>query len=488
MNLRIRHLTIGLLVLYSVLFVQLNLVQLVRADDYRAHPANTRDVVRLFSEPRGSISTRDGEVVAMSVEVDDDLEHLRVYPFEELYAHVTGFLSLNFGASGLERTLNDDLAGETTEIGYKSLADLFVQRDRTGDVTLTIDHDVQRIAKAALGDRKGSVVALDPRTGEVLAMWSWPSYDPNLLSTHDLPAAAESRAELLAAVGNPLRARAFRERYAPGSTFKVVTAAAALESRIATPTDPVYEVATEYLAPQTDRPITNFGGSACGGDLIEMMRVSCNTGSAALGVTVGPNRLAITAGGFGFNDDPMIDLPDAVTSVFPSASFFADNLPLLAQSAIGQFEVAATPLQMAMVAATVANDGAAMRPYVVAEITDSDGATVSRTEPRQRSRPISVGTADVLESMMEGVVATGTGRTMQIPGVRVAAKTGTAELETSDGTHAWVIGFAPADAPTVAVAVFVEGDETTGQQTGGAVAGPIAREVIRAALEATASP
>jgi len=486
-NLRIRRLTVGLLVLYTVLFVQLNLVQLVRADDYRTNEANTRDIVRLFSEPRGAISTANGRVIARSVEVEGELDRLREYPEGELYAHITGYLSLNFGASGLERERNDELAGTTQEIEIKSFSDLFIERDRTANLSLTIDHEVQRIARAALGDRKGAVVALDPRTGEILAMWSWPSFDPNQLSTHDLDAAAEARFTLLDDPDVPLRSRAYQERYAPGSTFKVVTAAAALDGGHATPSDPIYAVSDSYVAPQTDRPIMNFGDSLCGGDLTEMLRVSCNTGFAELGVTVGPDRMAISAGGFGFNDPSPIDLPNAAASVFPSAAFFTDNIPLLAQSAIGQFETSATPLQMAMVAAAIANDGVLLRPHLVSEVIDSDGRVVDRIRPEVIATPLTFKSAVELKAMLENVVANGTARSLAIDGVRVAGKTGTAELEGSVGTHAWIIGFAPVEDPRIAVAVFVEGDDTTGQQTGGTVAGPIAREVIRAALEATNS-
>ena len=486
MNLRIRRLTLGLLVIYTVLFVQLNVVQLVRADDYRSHEANTRDIVRQFSEPRGVIKTSDGRVVARTIDVEGDLQRLREYPLDDLYGHITGFFSLNFGASGVERLRNDELAGTTREIGLKSFSDLFVDNDRTADITLTINHDLQRIARASLGERKGAVVVLDTRTGAVLALWSWPSYDPNRLSTHDIDAATEARLELLADADKPLLARTYQERFAPGSTFKVVTAAAALESGTVTPNLPVFEVVAEYIAPQTDRPITNFGDGACGGDLTEMMRVSCNTGFAKLGVDVGASQLAILARAFGFNTVLPVGLPDPAESVFPRASFFDDNVPLLAQSAIGQFDTAATPLQMALVAAIIANDGVAMAPHIVASVADSDGSLVEQTEPKVLSTPISVETARQLRIMLENVVTNGIARILQLPGVRVAGKTGTAELGESDGTHAWMIGFAPVDAPRVAVAVIVVGDDSTGQQTGGAVAGPIAREVLRAGLEVTA--
>jgi len=485
MNLRIRQLTLGLIVMYAILFVQLNVVQLLRAEELRSHPANTRDIVRQFSEPRGEILTSDGRVIAQSVAVEGDLAQLREYPQGELYAHITGYVSLNFGASGLERALNDELSGATTEIEIKSFSDLFVERDRTADVTLTLNHELQRVARAALGDRKGSVVVLDPRTGEILALWSWPSYDPNLFSTHDLRDAAAARAELLADPNKPLLARSYQERFAPGSTFKTVTAAAALEAGAVTPTDPLFEVVTEYIAPQTDRPITNFGGAACGGDLTEMLQVSCNTGFAKLGVDIGADRLAITARAFGFNRTPTIDLPDPAESFFPKASFFENNGALLAQSAIGQFDTAATPVQMAMVAAAIANDGVMMAPHVVSQIVDSDGELIEETTPSVQSRPIGVETARQLSEMLENVVESGTASALQIPGVRVAGKTGTAELGDSAGTHAWIIGFAPVEAPRVAIAVIIEGDDLTGELTGGAVAGPVAVEVLRTALEVT---
>ena len=195
-------------------------------------------------------------------------------------------------------------------------------------------------------------MAVEPSTGAVLSMVSWPTYDPNELAGHDIPAIREVRFGLLDDPENPLRSKAYRERYAPGSTFKVVTAAGALRSGTVTQDAPVYPIAAEYIAPQTTRPITNFGGSSCGGNLGELLRVSCNTGFAEMGVQMGADILSRAAEDLGFNDTPSIDLPDAIESVFPDPGFFDDNIPLLAQSAIGQFEVAATPLQMAMVAAS----------------------------------------------------------------------------------------------------------------------------------------
>ena len=483
MSRRIRHVALGLAALYLVLFVQLNLIQLARSEELRTDPANTREIVREFSEPRGAIVTIDGEVLARSVAVEDDLRRLREYPDGELYGHITGFFSLNYGASGLERSFNAELAGTDRKVKLKTVSDLFVDRDRTADVIVTVRHELQRVARAALGDRRGAVVAIDPRNGEILALWSNPSFDPNRLSDHDLEAAAEARAELLADADGPLRSRTYQERYPPGSTFKTVTAAAALESGVATPLEPSFPVTAEYLPPQTTRPITNFGGASCGGNLTELLRVSCNTGFAALGVAVGPQVMSGTARAFGFDSKLPLELPDGVESVFPPADFFSDNVPLLAQSAIGQFEVAATPMQMALVAATIANDGVTMKPHIVSEVRDSDGSVVSRTEPEVWATPISRDTAAELQQMLENVVVAGTARRLQIDGVRVAGKTGTAEFGSGENTHAWIVAFAPVEDPRVAVAVFVQGDEETGQQTGGRVAAPIARQVLITALD-----
>ena len=485
---RIRLLALGLMALYAVLFVALNMVQLVRADTYRAHPSNTRDIVRDFSRPRGAIQTADGHLLAHTIEVPGELERLRVYPLGELFAHITGHFSLRFGATGIEDQYNDELAGATREIEMKSFSDLFVERDRTADVTLTLRRDVQEAARTALGGRRGSVVALDPRTGALLAMWTFPSYDPNLFSSHDLEATGVDRDALLDDPANPLLAKAYREVFAPGSTFKVVTATAGLDSGLVTADEPLFPESDEYVPPQTTRPITNFNGSTCGGPMSKLLRVSCNTGFAEMGVHLGAQIMTGGARAFGFSDTPPIDLPNAAESFFPEVSFFGDNIPLLAQSAIGQFEVAATPLQMALVVAGIANDGIVMRPMVTLEVRDSDGSVVDSATPRPWRQAASVAAARQMQAMMENVVNDGTATGMQIDGVRVAAKTGTAEIaEGSDATHAWLIAFAPVEAPRVAIAVVVEADLAIGTQTGGRVAAPIAREVLLSALNSPAA-
>ena len=487
MNAQIRQLAIVLMAAYAVLFIQVNRVQLFGAEQYRDNPANTRDIVRSFTEPRGSIITADAETIAETITTDDELKRLRTYPHGELYAHVTGFLSLDFGADGLEQQYNDELSGSDKEVQVQSLSDLFVDRDRTAQLELTLRHDLQLVARAALGDHRGSVVALDPATGAVLAMWSQPTYDPNLLASHDLTAARAVRLQLLDDPSQPLLAGSYRERFAPGSTFKVVTATAGLESGLITQDAPTYPVSDSYLPPQTTRPITNFAGSSCGGPLGELMRVSCNTGFAEMGIQIGATSLVRQAEKFGFNETPGLDLPNAAPSFIPEPAFYDDNQPLLAQSAIGQFEVAASPLQMAMITAAIANEGIMMKPYVVERIIDSDGDVIDDPQPRIAGRVMSLATAQQLRTMMQRVVDEGTARSLRIDGVLVAAKTGTAEIDNTEGTHAWIIAFAPATNPQVAVAVLVEGDDTTGQQTGGSVSGPIARAMIEAVLQLPAT-
>lgn len=482
----VRRLTVGLLVAYGLLFIRTN--QLLLAPEPETTASQTfqrREAERDFEAPRGTIRSADGVVLAQSVPTPGErFERRREYPTGPLFAHVTGYLSFGLGSDGLERAYNDELAGRTLAQRVRSFSDLLADRRRTADLTLTIDSRVQRAAADALGERRGAVVALDPRTGAVLALWSYPSYDPNPIASFDFETASAAKAAADAEPDRASRSRAFRERFFPGSTFKVVTAAIGLETGTVTRDEPVYPVRDAYVPPQTTRPLRNFGGSACGGDLFEILRVSCNTAFAEMGVQIGADAMASGARAFGFGDVPPIDLPGAVPSRFPPASFFEDNIPLLAQSAIGQNEVQATPLQMALVAAAVANRGVIMAPHVVAEAVDVTGRVIHTARPREWRRPVSEATAAVLAEAMVGVVTGGTARNMAVPGLEVGGKTGTAQLGTDPpSSHAWIIGFAgPPGEPRIAVAVLVEGQPGVSEQTGGTVAAPIARAVIEAAL------
>lgn len=477
---QVRRLGLVMVVLFGALFVQLNVVQLVQADERRDHELNTREIERAFSAARGPIVTSDGVVMAHTIDVQTDLERLRVYPEGELYAHITGYLSLNHGATGLERELNSELAGRTTRQQLDGLDSLFDDEPNVATVVTTIDSRVQSAARDALGGRRGSVVALDPTSGDVLAMYSNPSYDPNLLASHDLAAVRFARAVLLGDPADPLLAKTYREVYEPGSTFKVVTASAALSTGLMTPDEPEFPESTEYLPPLTDNPIENFGGASCGGNLREALRVSCNTVFAEIGVLLGAEDLAAEAEAYGFNSVPPFTLGDGAASRFPEPERFDQATPLLAQSAIGQFDVRATPLEMALIAAGIANRGQMMAPNLIEEVHDRDGSVLEDPEPDQWRRATSAAIAEELRLLLGDVATDGTARRMVPAGSTAGGKTGTAQIGRSDLNHAWLIGFAPLESPSVAVAALIE---STGS-TGGTEAAPVARTVLEAALAA----
>ncbi len=486
MNRQIRRLGAALLVLYGALFVQLNVIQVLRADAYNDNPNNTRAIVRDFNQPRGQIIAADGTVLARSVPTDGgQFEQRREYPEGELFGHVTGYFSFIAGADGVERTYNDALAGRTGTTSVEDLGELLQGESKIADVTLTIPTEVQRVARDSLGDRRGSVVALDPRTGAILALWSFPSYDPTVISSIDIEAAQQARNELLADEANPLLARSFRETYFPGSTFKVVTATAGLSSGVVDVDSTTYPRSSEYVPPLTRNPINNFGGSVCGGALFDILRVSCNTAFAQMGVDVGAATLVTQAEAFGFNQVPPLDLPAVEPSPVSDVPSFERNTPVLAMTAIGQNAVRSTPLQMALVAAGIANGGQVVTPHVMNEIRDQEGQVVQRWEPSSWTRAASPRVAATVRDAMVGVVEEGTATRLAVPGVTTAGKTGTAQL--GNGlSHAWIIGFAPAEAPRVAVAVIVEAQPGASEQTGGRVAAPIAQAVLGASLQATA--
>ncbi len=509
MNRQIRRLSIGLMACYVLLFAQLNNLQIFGAERLKANPDNNREIVNSYSRPRGTISTSDGVVVARSVEVDTDLGRQREYPEGELYAQVSGFFSFHFGASGVEESYNEELTGETIDLELRDLSDLFVERDRSGSIVLSVRSDVQAAARDALGDREGSVVAVDVQTGEVLALWSWPSFDPNLVSDPDLADAAAARDLYLADDRDPMLGRAYQERYFPGSTFKVVTSIAGLESGLVTADAPSYPVVSSWTPPKTTRPITN-NGATCGGTLFEILRVSCNTAFAEMGsITLGPQLMVSGAEGVGFNDAPPIDLPSPARSIFPTdygapletpgqatpdasvpGTIFEDT-PSLALASIGGFDTAATALQMALVTAGVANNGQIPTPHVVREVRDADGGLVDEIAPDTWLQGMSPATAATMREAMLGVVSGGTAQGLAIPGYEVGGKTGTARVtEIPSQSHAWIVGFAgpPGEAPRVAVAVVVLAQPDATETGGGRVAAPIGRAVLEAALQPPPAP
>ena len=491
MNSQIRRLGIALVVLFLALIVQLNVLQVIKAEELASDPRNSRNAERDFGRQRGRILTADGKVLAESLtnpNPQSTYAYVREYPGGSLYGHLTGYFSFVYGTTGVERSYNSELAGRKVDLSPKRLRDLLASKTVTSDVTLTIDDRIQQAAAKALGDRRGSVVVLDPRSGAVLAAVSTPRFDPTPLASTDIETTRTAFERLRDDPTKPLLARAYRERYPPGSTFKAITAATGLETQVIGLTTPVYPQLRSLPLRFTQRPLRNFGGSECGGTLDVVFRVSCNTSFAQLGLDLGPDRLYDGAVAFGFNRTPPIDLdPGAASSTFPDVPFFVRNDPQLAQAAIGQGEVAATPLEMALVAAGIANDGVIMEPHVMREVRDSDGRRV-RGEPRNEwRRAISDETATTVKDLMVDVVNRGTAQRVAIEGVQVAAKTGTAQTGRQTA-HAWIIGFAPAENPTVAIAVIVENQPEVSTATGGKVAAPVARRVLEAALAAQANP
>jgi peptidoglycan glycosyltransferase len=478
MNRQIRRVGVVLMALFVLLFLQLNYLQVVRRDALANDPRNTRVAVKDFSRARGQIVAADGTVVAKSVPADDAFERQRQYPAGDLFGHLTGFFSFSYGTTGLERTYRDELAGR--DLGFRNIKDVLVERTVTGDVHLTVDKNLQQLAKDTLGNKRGSVVALDAATGSVLALWSFPSYDPNPLAVHDQKQVQEVYNLLNSAPNKPLQAKTYQETFAPGSTFKVITSATALE-RNPEVAARVYPPLKVLDLPQTNATLPNFGGGTCGGGIADLLRVSCNTGFAQMGLDLGAQALNEEATDFGFNDRPPIDLPAGARSVFPSADDFKRDLPGLAKSAIGQESVRATPLQMALVAAGIVNGGSIMKPHLMAEVKDSDGNTVRTYEPGEWKRATSPEVAQQLKDLMVNVVANGTGARAQVPGALVGGKTGTAQT-TGDNAHAWFIGFGEANGRKVAVSVLVESQPELSEATGGRVAAPIAQAILKATL------
>lgn len=481
MNAPVRKIAISVLVLFTLLILNANVIQVIQADSLRSDSGNTRVLIDEYSRQRGSIVV-NGQPIATSVPTDDALQYLRQYSAGPLYAPATGFYSLIFGPSAIERSENDLLAGSDDRLLVRRVTDLFTGRDpKGGSVQLTLNPAAQQAAFDALQGVTGAAVALDPRTGAILAMASTPSYDPNLLSSHDPAAIREYAAQLDAAEPDPRLNRATQDNFPPGSVFKTVIAAAALsdgyspESLI--PAPDVLEL------PGTSATLRNFGGSSCSGSgeqsMIDALTISCNTAFAQLGITLGEERVRAMAAGFGI-DGSGFSMP---LTVAPSLLGDIESEAALGQSSIGQRDVRLTPMNAAMIASCIANDGQLMAPYLVSSAQAPDLSVLDETEPSVFSEPINADVANDLTDMMVSVVENGSGEAAQIDGVQVAGKTGTAEVSEGVNPHTWFIGFAPADDPQIAVAIFVaNGGSSQSEQTGGAVSAPIGRAIMEAFL------
>ncbi|MET4226084.1 peptidoglycan D,D-transpeptidase FtsI family protein [Oerskovia enterophila] len=485
MNVPLRRVATVVLVMFLALMVSTTYIQFVQADSLNNDPRNVRQIYQEYGNFRGPIVVA-GESVALSTPIDDPYGYQRSYTNGPLYGHVTGFFSIVNGTKEIERTENEFLNGQASTLWIDRLQGLITGKKPQGaSVELTIDPAAQQAAYDALGDQRGAVVAIEPSTGKILALVSKPSYDPNLLATHDTKAAREAYTSLINADDDPLVNRAISgNTYPPGSTFKLVTAAAALESGQYTP-ETVIPAPDEYPYANSTQTMKNFGGARCSptGEqtLADAMRISCNTAFADLGVTLGGDAMRDQAEDFGF--DSKLSIPMTVTpSHFPDAEV-TDDAGQLARASIGQGDVRVTPLQMAMVSAAIANGGKQMTPYTVATVRGADLDVVQQNEPSLLRTSVSPTVASQLTSMMISVVEGGSGKAAKIDGVQVAGKTGTAEHQSGAAPHAWFTGFAPAENPQVAVAVIVEnGGDSGNEATGGAVAAPIAKAVMEAVL------
>lgn len=492
MNAPLRRVGLVVLVLFALLFANLNYVQAYKADDYRNSDYNARVQISEYQRQRGSIELAGGVIVAQSSPTDDQLKYQRSYPLGPQYAHIVGYKPVNLGSTGIEKLENAYLQGnDDSQIADRWLAMLTGKRTSGGNILLSLNPAAQKAAYDALqnnGDtRTGAVVALDPRTGALLASVSSPSFDPNPLVSHNTQAAAEAARQLDADKSAPLLNRGLSQLYPPGSTFKVIMSAAALTSGMQP--DTVLQGGTSYTAPGTTLPIRNAPGVTCPDQisLKQALTVSCNTAFAHLGAEqLGPDKIKAMAKAFGFEDTPRFDQDSKnimnvaashTGSMVDSKSGQVDT-PSVAQSSIGQSNVQMTALQGALIAATVANGGTQMRPYLIEKELAADRTSNYVAHPQVERHPIDEQTAEVLRDMMVNVVQNGTGTSARISGVQVGGKTGTAQ-NGDNPDHGWFIGFAIKDGkPVAAVAVFLERAGSGGSHDAAQIAGNVMRAII----------
>ncbi|GII22209.1 peptidoglycan D,D-transpeptidase FtsI family protein [Planosporangium mesophilum] len=495
MNAPLRRVGVVVLVLFGLLFVNLNWVQAYKADDYRNSDYNTHRVqISEYQRQRGSIEAAGGVVLAQSRQTDDDLKYQRMYPMGDQYAHIVGVKPVSNASTDIEKLENAYLQGNAdSQVADRWLAMLTGKRTSGGNVLLTLSPGAQRTGYEALQNkgkvRKGAVVALDPSTGALLAAVSAPSFDPNPLVSHNSKAATSAFNQLEQNPDKPLFNRAFSELYPPGSTFKVIDSAAALANGVQPET--VLQGGTSYTAPGTTHVIQNAPGVFCPEQITlkQALTVSCNTAFSRLAAEqLGADPIKKMAQAFGFEEPVRFDQdPKNVMGVATSHTGTMQDpngqvdRPTVAQSAIGQSNVQMTPLQGALIAATVANGGRQMRPYLIDKELAADRTPTYVASPHEQRRPLNEQNAGTLRDMMINVVASndGTGTSARIPGVQVGGKTGTAQ-NGNNPDHGWFIGFAIKDGkPVAAVAVFLEQAGSGGSHDAAQIAGNVMRAIIQ---------
>jgi peptidoglycan glycosyltransferase len=483
MSRHIRHAAVFCVLLLAALLVNATRVQVVRSASYDDNPANRRASIARYGQPRGDILV-GGEPVTGSRDTGEQLRYERTYREGPLYAPVTGFSSQKYGTTFLEHAEDDVLSGTDPLLSpFPLWNDVTRSRPRGGNVVTTLNPRAQRAAYQGLTGRKGAVAAVEPATGRILALVSVPSYDPSVLSGNG-PTADEAWARLNSDPDRPMLNRAVRQTYPPGSTFKVVTAAAALDAGVVRDLDEPTDSPDPYTLPGTRTHLMNASEGCENAPLRDAFMRSCNTVFAKLGVDVGLTNMVATAEAFGFNAAD-VRIPFSVAqSTFDTSLDRAQ----VALSSIGQYNTRATPLQMAMVAAAVANGGQLRTPYLVERTTRRGGATVATTGPRPPRQAMYPSTARRLRQLMRDVVRKGTGRNAAIRGATVGGKTGTAQhgLGNAGKPYAWFVSWAQKNRdlePKVAVAVVVEDSAANRRDiTGGGLAAPIARAVMEAVL------
>lgn len=469
----------AVVVLFIALFVSTSVVHVLAAPALTNDDRNVRNLFESFAAERGPIFAGN-ELVARSTPVDTQYGYLRDYPHPELYAPVVGYYTLTQGNAGIESELNPFLTGQSDEQFLDQLNSLVTGTTPSGaTVVLSLDHELQRVAFDALAGRSGSVVAIEPSTGRILAMVSTPSFDPNLLASHATADVLETYRALEADDNQPLANKAIAgDQYFPGSVFKVLVTAAALESQSFV-SGSQFDNPPELELPLSTNIVTNSGGLLCGLEeevsLEDALIQSCNIPFAELGLALGEGTIGSMADDFGF--EATLEIPMPVT---PSRYPRGMDQAQLMLSSFGQYDVRVTPLQVAMMSAAIANEGELMTPQIVDTVLADDLEVLRETEPSVYSTPLSGRTARELERMLIRSVDDGVAGAAALPGVDVAGKTGTAETGIGDGRSFWFTGFTPADQGDIAVAVVVEGEAADG--TGNSVAGPIARAVLSEAV------
>ncbi|MEU1307467.1 penicillin-binding transpeptidase domain-containing protein [Streptomyces cinnamoneus] len=479
MNKPVRRIAIfcGLLIL--ALMVRDNWIQFVQADELKANKHNRRVTIARYSQPRGNIIV-DGQAITGSQETGGiDFKFKRTYKNGEMWAPVTGYSSQVFDANQIEKLEDKVLTGDDDRLFFNRTVDMITGKGKKGgDVITTLNAKAQEAAFKGLGKSKGAVAAIDPRTGKILALASTPSYDPSTIA-----GATDSKAwtALQDDKNQPMLNRALKQTYPPGSTFKVVTAAAALENGLYKDVDAKTDSPLPWILPDTRVELQNEGNIPCkDASLRVALQWSCNTVFGKVSADIGNKKMIETANKFGFNKP--VDTPvRAVPSIFPK-----DNRPQNAMAGIGQASNRVTPLQMAMVAAAVANNGKLMEPYMVDKLRAPNLNVIEHHTPKEMSQPVSAENARKLQSIMETVVEKGTGTAAQIDNVKVGGKTGTAQhgVDNSGNPYAWFISYAKTgNGSPVAVAVVIESSETIRDDiAGGKLAAPVAKSVMQAVL------